>query len=384
MTSQLFTPLSVGPLTLANRIIVSPMCQYSAHDGIANEWHRIHLGGLARSGAGLLTVEATAVEPRGRITHHCLGLYSDVAEVALADVVASVRAVSDVPLAIQIGHAGRKASTQRPWEGRGPLGPHEAPWETLSPSGIPLGPDGPATRAMSESDLADVIAAHVDAAERACRIGFEMLELHGGHGYLLSSFLSPLGNRRTDRYGGSLENRMRFPLEVFRAVRAVWPADRAIGVKFNGTDWADGGFHPDEAVAFARALADEGADLVVVSGGGVVAGAAPPVAPGYQLEAARRIKAAGIAVRVAGVGMIYDPHFAESVIAEGAADAVALARAFLFNPRWACHAAAVLGADVAYPPQWERAAPALWPPAAQCAPFAPAGECGGDGRERAG
>ncbi|HMB47887.1 MAG TPA: oxidoreductase, partial [Afifellaceae bacterium] len=270
MPAHLFQPLQVGPQTLPNRILVAPMCQYSAVDGVANEWHRIHLGTLSRAGAGLLTVEATATEARGRITHNCLGLYSDDCEKALADVLASVRAVSDITLSIQIGHAGRKASTQRPWEGRGPLEPDEDPWVTLSPSGIPLSEAGPQTREMTAQDMAEVRQAHVAAAERALRLGFDMIELHMAHGYLLSTFLSPLSNRRTDAYGGDLQARLRFPLETVEAVRSVWPRERAMSVKFNGTDWAEGGLMPEDAVTIAGALADAGVDMVVASGGGIV------------------------------------------------------------------------------------------------------------------
>jgi len=363
MTSALFSPISIGPLTLTNRIIVSPMCQYSSENGNADEWHRVHLGGLSLSGAGLLMVEATGTEARGRITHHCLGLYSDDNEEALRSVVKTVRSLSKIKLGIQIGHAGRKASTQRPWEGRGPLQPDEEPWETLSPSGIPFTEKGPATRQMTEADMADIVAAHVRTAQRALGLGFDLIELHSAHGYLLSSFLSPLSNQRTDHYGGSLENRMRFPLEVVKAVRAVWPSDRAMSIKFNGTDWAAGGFSPDDAVIYARALADAGLDLVILSGGGVVLGGEIPSTPGYQLEAAEKIKAAGLGVVVGTVGLIYEPRFAEEIIAGGRVDVVALARAFLYDPRWAYHAAVALGADLPYARQYERASPKAWSPA---------------------
>ena len=214
MSPILFTPFAFGPLEISNRIIVAPMCQYSAIDGQANEWHRIHIGTMSRSGAGMVTIEATSPEPRGRITHNCLGLYSDACEAAMANVLASVRAVSDTPISIQVGHAGRKASTQRPWEGRGPLGKDEAPWETLSPSGIPLTPTGPDTRAMTSEDLSKVKEAHVEAAQRALRLGLDAIEVHMAHGYLLSTFLSPLTNTRTDGYGGTLKARLRYPLEV--------------------------------------------------------------------------------------------------------------------------------------------------------------------------
>lgn len=336
------------------------MCQYSCEDGVANEWHRIHLGTLARSGAALVTVEATAVEPRGRITPNCLGLWSDDCEAALADVLRSVRAVSDARLSIQIGHAGRKASSARPWEGRGPVPPEEGGWETLSPSGVPLGPEGPATREMDRADMDAVRDAHVEAARRALRLGFDALELHMAHGYLMSGFLSPLSNLRTDDYGGSPEARLRFPLEVAEAVRAVWPRDRALTAKINGTDWADGGLTPEDAPAIAGALAEAGVDMITASGGGVVAAKPPKAYPGYQLEAARRIRQAGIGAKVAAVGMIHEPAFAEKVVGDGDADAVSIARGFLHDPRWAYHAAEALGVDLPYPPQYERASPALW------------------------
>ena len=363
MSPILFTPFAFGPLEISNRIIVAPMCQYSAIDGQANEWHRIHIGTMSRSGAGMVTIEATSPEPRGRITHNCLGLYSDACEAAMSNVLASVRAVSDTPISIQVGHAGRKASTQRPWEGRGPLGKDEAPWETLSPSGIPLTPTGPDTRAMTSEDLSKVKEAHVEAAQRALRLGLDAIEVHMAHGYLLSTFLSPLTNARTDGYGGTLKARLRYPLEVVEAIRAIWPRDRALSVKFNGTDWADGGLTPENAVEIAGAFADAGIDMVTASGGGVVTSSAPPVGPAYQIDAARRIKAAGIPVAVAAVGMIHDPRLAEEIVKEGAADAVSVARAFLHNPRWAYHAAESLGFEVPYPPQYARAAPEAWPPA---------------------
>lgn len=363
MTAALFTPLQIGPLGIANRVIVAPMCQYSAQEGCANDWHRIHLGSMALSGAGLVTLEATGVSPEGRITPRCLGLYSDATEAALADVLRSVRAVSDVPLSLQLGHAGRKASSFTPWEGRGAVPRDQGGWLTLSPSGIALSEAGPETRAMSDADIAAAIAAHADAARRALRLGFEAVELHAGHGYLISSFLSPLSNTRTDHWGGTLENRMRFLLEVVRAVRAVWPADRMLSVKLNGTDWAEGGFAPDDAVVVAGALAAEGVDMITLSGGGILEVTRPPVAPGYQLEAARRIKAAGIDIVVGAVGMIHDPAFANQIIAQGEADVVSIARAFLNDPRWARHAAEALGAPTAWPAQYDRASPANWPPA---------------------
>lgn len=365
MPSSLFSPLQIGPLSIDNRIIVAPMCQYSATDGNASEWHRAHLCAMANSGAALVTVEATAPEARGRITQSCLGLYSDENEKALKGVLESVRAVSDVKLGIQIGHAGRKASNQRPWEGREPLREDQGSWQTLSPSGIAFSKKGPQTRAMTEADMNEVIQAHVQAAERALRLDFDLLELHAAHGYLLSSFLSPISNQRNDHFGGSLENRMRFPLQVLAAVRTVWPSDRALSIKVNGDDWAEGGFSPTEAVVFAQALSENGVDLVTVSGGGVAEHSSPPIAPGYQLPAAEAMKSAGIDIKIAGVGMLYDPEFTNAIIQDGKVDAVSMARAFLYNPKWAYHAAAKLNEELEYPPQYQRGSPALWPPAPQ-------------------
>ncbi len=359
--APLFEPLAVAGLTLRNRIVVAPMCQYSAQDGSATDWHAVHLGTLALSGAALVTVEATGVEPRGRITPHCLGLYSDANEEALARVLAVVRAVSDTPLGIQIGHAGRKASTARPWEGRMPLTAAQGAWETIAPSPIPAVEGGPAAREMTEDDMGDAIAAHKQAAERALRLGFDWIEIHSAHGYLLSSFLSPLSNHRTDQYGGSIENRMRFPLQVARAVREAWPAGRPMSAKINGTDWAEGGISPEDMVTYARALSEAGVDVVVASGGGIVETAKVPAAPGYQVPFAERVKREA-GVITGAVGLITEPHFAQSLIADGKADLVYLARGFLFDPRWARHAAAELGVDLPYPPQYDRASPPKWAP----------------------
>lgn len=360
--SKLFSPIAIGELSLPNRIAVSPMCQYSATDGCANNWHMTHLATLAGSGAGLLTLESTGVSPEGRITPACLGLYSDQSEEALATSLGVVRDVSDIRLGLQLGHAGRKASTQPPWVGRESLRPDNGGWQTLAPSAIPLREGDPAPAELDRAGLDKVREDFVTATRRAIRLGFDYLEIHGGHGYLLSTFVSPLSNVRTDEYGGSLENRLRFPLEVVRAVRTVWPADRPLGIKINGTDWAEGGSTPEEVVAYARALADAGVDVITVSGGGVVAEQQPKVAPGYQLPVAEKVRRE-VDVVTCGVGMIYDPMQAEAIIAEGRADMVALARAMLFNPRWPYHAALALGADLAYPNQYERASPALWPPA---------------------
>ena len=360
MTATLFSPVRIGGLELANRVVISPMCQYSADEGSATDWHIGHLVQLALSGAGLLVVEATAVERIGRITHHCTGLYSDSNELAMARAVKACRVYGNTKIGIQLGHAGRKASAQVPWAGGKPLGAGEEPWTTIAPSALPFGPDWPAPRAFEAADFARVKAAFVQATERAERIGFDLVELHGAHGYLLHEFLSPASNRRTDQYGGSLENRMRFPLEVFQAVRAVWPQPKPLGMRITGQDWLEDGLTVADAVTFAGRLKAQGADFVDVSSGSITPQGMPKVAPGYQVPFAAAVKRA-TGLHTWAVGLITEPRQAEAVVARGEADAVALARAFLNNPRWVWHAAAELGAEAAYPPQYARVRPKLWP-----------------------
>ena len=362
-TRALFEPLSLGGITLANRIAVSPMCQYSAENGAATDWHLQHLGSLSLSGAGLVIVEQTAVESAGRITHGCLGLYTDTNEAALARVVGFCRRAGSTMLGIQLAHAGRKGSARLPWEGGGPLPPGTGAWTTAAPSAIPFDITWPAPEALDETAMARIRDAHAAAAKRADRLGFDLVELLGAHGFLLHSFLSPITNRRTDWYGGSFANRMRYPLEVAAALREVWPRRKALGMRVTGTDWIDGGITPDEAGIFAGKLRDIGFDYVCVSSGGVSPAARPAVAPGYQVPLAAAVKkASGITVQA--VGMIVNPHQAEAIVGEGHADCVALARAFLDDPRWVWHAATALGADTVYPPQYLRARPEHWPGAA--------------------
>jgi 2,4-dienoyl-CoA reductase-like NADH-dependent reductase (Old Yellow Enzyme family) len=366
---HLFSPLALGPVELPNRIVVSPMCQYSAADGSATDWHLQHLMQLAISRAGMVVVEATAVERIGRISHGCLGLYSDANEAALARVLDAARRVAapGTRFAIQIGHAGRKASCQRPWEGGKPLSRSEDPWPTVAPSAVPFTPEGPAPQALDAQGMARVTAAFCRAAERAVRLGFEAIELHGAHGYLLHEFLSPLSNLRKDAHGGSLEGRMRFPLEVARAVRAVVPRRVALGARITGTDWADGGLTVDDAVAFATALKGAGLDYACVSGGGAVPQVKIPLGPGYQVPLAAKVKAgSGLVTRA--VGLIVTPEQAEAIVASGQADCVALARAFLDDPRWVWHAAERLGAEVSIPPPYARTSRAAWPGAALVRP----------------
>ncbi|MET4697607.1 2,4-dienoyl-CoA reductase-like NADH-dependent reductase (Old Yellow Enzyme family) [Constrictibacter sp. MBR-5] len=362
MPSALFQPIRLRGLELPNRIVIAPMCQYSAEDGSATDWHMIHLGGYALSGAGLLIIEATGISPEGRITTGCLGLWSDENEAALGRVLKACRRYGNTPIGIQLGHAGRKASAQAPQDGGKPLLEGEpGAWQTVAPSAVPFGDGWHRPLALDREGMDKVVADFVQATQRADRLGIDLIELHGAHGYLLSSFLSPIANQRNDEYGGSLENRMRFPLEVFDAVRAVWPEPKPLGIRFNGTDWDAAGFTPDDAVAFAAVLKERGCDFVDISGGG---NSLPriPVKPGYQVPAAARVKAeTGIATMA--VGMIREPAYAEEIVASGQADMVALARGMLYEPRWAWRAAEELGAEAAYPPQYERGRPAKWPQA---------------------
>jgi len=364
MSSALFSPIKLAGIELTNRLVVSPMCQYSADDGCANDWHLMHLGMLAHSGASLVVVEATHVERAGRITHGCLGLYSDGNEMALGRVIAQARRMGSAKFGIQLAHAGRKGSAQKPWDGVSALKTGDDPWETIAPSPIPFGEGWHTPREATEADLERVRDGFVNAAKRALRIGFDAIELHMAHGYLLHGFLSPLSNKRSDQYGGAFENRLRFPLSVARAVRAVVPRDVPLGARITGSDWRDGGLTPDDAVALAKVLKAEGLDFVCVSSGGVAADIRNPSEPGYNVPIAARVKQeAGIAARA--VGLIVKPEQAEQIVGQGNADMVALARGFLDDPHWGWHAAKILGADVQRPRQYLRAGPKLWAPAAK-------------------
>jgi NADPH2 dehydrogenase len=360
MSAALFQPIRLAGLELANRIVVSPMCQYSADDGCANEWHLTHLGMLANSGAGMVVVEATGVERHGRITHGCMGLYSDRNEAALDRVVDHCRRIGTAKLAIQLAHAGRKASAQRPWQGGGALPSADDPWPTLAPSALPFGANWHVPREIATDEMARIRDSFVSAAKRAVRIGFEAIELHFAHGYLMHEFFSAVSNKRNDAYGGSLENRMRYLRETAQAVRAVVPREIALGARITASDWLDGGITIDDAVALAKALKADGLDYLCVSSGGLTADARNPAKPGYNTELSARIRSdADIPVRV--VGLIVEPHQAEAIVAEAKADMVALARAMLDDPRWGWRAAAALGAEVARAPQYQRAGPKLWP-----------------------
>jgi NADPH2 dehydrogenase len=360
MSSVLFSPIKLAGLELANRIVVSPMCQYSAQDGCASDWHMTHLGMLANSGAAMVVVEMTDVERHGRITHGCLGLYSDECEAALGRVLAHCRRIGSAKFAIQLAHAGRKGSAQAPWEGGGALPPDADPWETIAPSALPFGTGWHTPRAMGDADLARVRDAFAAAARRAVRLGFDAIEMHMAHGYLLHSFVSPISNTRNDAYGGTLEGRMRFPLEVARAVRAEVPRGTPVGARMTASDWMEGGLTVEDGVACARALKEAGLDYVDVSSGGLCADTRNPVTAAYNAPLAERVrKEAGLPART--VGLIVTPQQAEAVVASGQADMVALARAMLDDPHWGWHAAQALGGQITPPRQYQRAGAAMWP-----------------------
>lgn len=350
MTAQLFTPMELGGVTLPNRIVVSPMCQYSAIDGSAQPWHQVHYGMLSMSGAGLLCLEATHVEREGRITQGCLGLYSDENESSLKPVIDWVRAwMPGVKIGIQLAHAGRKASAQRPWKGGGPLSQADAPdlpWTTYSASALPYDREAGwhTPVALDAVGLKRVKQAFLSAVERSARLGIDLVELHGAHGYCLHQFLSPLSNQRSDEYGGSMEKRRRFPLEVFEACRAAWPRDKALGVRLSVTDWVEGGLTIEDSIETARQFKELGCDFVDVSSGGNSPAQKIQVGPGYQVPFAARIrKETGI--KTWAVGVITEPEQAEHIIASGAADCTAHARSFLVDPRWAWNAARMLGVE---------------------------------------
>ena len=355
--ARLFEPLSLDGLTLDNRILVAPMCQYSARDGAATDWHMMHLGQLAMSGAGLLTLEATAVSPEARITAWDLGLYDDACERALARVLDGVREYAPVPVCIQIAHAGRKASSEAPWAGGAQVPPeHPHGWRTEAPSALPHGEGEVPPHALDGADLKRVRDQFVATARRAVRLGIEAVELHGAHGYLLHQFLSPVANRRTDAYGGSLQNRMRFPLEVYDAVRQVVPAGHPVWLRVSATDWVEDGWDLEETVELAQALKRAGSPAIHVSTGGVSPKQAIKLGPGYQVPFAERIRAETGLVTIA-VGLITEARQAEAILQGAQADAISLARAMLYDPRWPWHAAAELGAQVRAPRQYWRSQP---------------------------
>jgi 2,4-dienoyl-CoA reductase-like NADH-dependent reductase (Old Yellow Enzyme family) len=355
--SMLFSPIKLGPLELANRIAIAPMCQYSAEGGHATDWHMIHLGHLALSGAGILIIEATAVTEEGRISPDDLGLWSDEHAAALEPVINAMRKHSPIKIAIQLGHAGRKASSEVPWQGGANIAPdHQRGWQTVAPSPLPHAQGETVPLALDAEGLQRVKDGFVAAARRADALGLDAIEIHGAHGYLLHQFLSPLSNQRSDNYGGSLENRMRFPLEVFEAIRAAVSPEMVVGMRISASDWVEGGWDLEQSLVLSAELEKRGCQFIHVSSGGLSPQQKIPVGPGYQIEFAARIKQQ-TAMPVIGVGLITEAKQAETIIQTGQADMVALARAMLYNPRWPWHAAAELGASVSAPPQYWRSQP---------------------------
>ena len=352
----LFTPFSLRSVTIPNRVGVSPMCQYSAAHGVANDWHLVHLGARAIGGAGLVMTEAAAVSPEGRISPQDLGLWNDEQVSPLARIASFVSAQGSVP-AIQLAHAGRKASTRRPWDGGGPASLEAGGWSPLlAPSAVPFDDGWQTPEVLDENGVARIVGAFVSAARRASAAGFRAVEIHAAHGYLLHQFLSPISNRRTDALGGSLESRMRFPLRVVEAVRSAWPAELPLLLRISATDWVEGGFIPDEAVVFARRARTLGVDLVDCSSGGMDPRAQVPVGPGYQVPFAARIRAeAGVAT--AAVGLITTPRQAADIVEHGHADLVFLGREMLRAPHWALQASCELGTPLPGPRPYERARP---------------------------
>jgi 2,4-dienoyl-CoA reductase-like NADH-dependent reductase (Old Yellow Enzyme family) len=354
--SNLFQPITFRGVTLKNRIVVSPMCQYSSVDGMADDWHLVHLGSRAVGGAGLLFVEATAVTAEGRITPGDMGIWDDRHIEPLARIASFIHRMGGVA-GIQLAHAGRKASCLVPWQGGGRLKtPEEGGWEVVAPSAIPFREDDPLPRALDLAGIQEIVAAFTAAARRAMRAGFRVIEIHSAHGYLLHSFLSPLSNKRTDAYGGSLESRMRMLLQVAKALRETIPEEMPLFTRISSTDWVEGGWDVDQSIVLARALKPAGVDLIDCSSGGVVPGAVIPLAPGYQVRFAAAIREQA-AIPTGAVGLITEPDQAESIIKSGQADLVFLAREMLREPYWALKAGRALGQEQKWPVQYERAKP---------------------------
>lgn len=364
MPALLFDPLQLRDVTLDNRVVVSPMAQYASEDGRMSDWHLMHLGHLAVGGAGLLFTESVVVSRDARISHHCPCLCDDETEAAIGRVVDFCQRHGSARLAIQIGHAGPKGSADTPWNGRAPYRAEQGAWPLVAPSALPYDEGWPVPTALDANGMAWIVERFVDATRRAARLGFNVVEMHAAHGYLLNAFLSPLTNQRSDAYGGTRSGRMRFPLEVFEAMRAAFPQDRPMGVRISATDWVEGGWGVEDSIAFAHELKALGCDFIDVSSGGVSPRQEVPVAPFYQVPLATAIREHA-EIPVMTVGLIWEPRNAERLIAEGKADLVALGRGMLYDPRWAWHAAEALGAEAAYPVRYARSRPADWPAAFQ-------------------
>ena len=352
--SQLFSAFKLRELTFRNRVFVSPMCQYSCEEGVPTDWHLVHLGSRAIGGAALVMTEAAAITPEGRISPEDAGIWNDAQAKAWTPIVAFIKAQGAVA-GIQLAHAGRKASTFSPWRGSGKVGPDQGGWPVLGPSDSAFSSTYPVPHEMTKAEIKATVEAFVSAATRSLTAGFEVAEIHGAHGYLLHEFLSPLSNLRSDEYGGSLENRMRFPLEVCAAVRARWPKHLPLLLRVSASDWKEGGWDIAQSIELCSRARDLGIDLIDVSSGGNVADAKMTIRPGYQVPFARAIRA-GAQVPTGAVGLITEAVQAEQIIADGDADCVFLARALLRDPYWPRHAAAALGVSLEWPDQYKRAA----------------------------
>ena len=361
MPSALFSPITLRGMTLPNRIVVSPMCQYASVNGSATDWHLMHLGSMSLGAAALIMTEMTNVTPAGRISPVCAGMWSDENEAAMKRVIDFCKKYGVAKHGVQLAHAGRKGSSQPPALGGKSLPPGvDGGWQTEAPSAIPYGPDWAVPTEMSKPRIKALIGEFVAAVKRVERIGYDLIEVHGGHGYLVHQFLSPLSNQRKDEYGGSLENRMRFPLELFAAMRAAWPADKPMGIRVSATDWVDGGWTPEETVVFARELKKLGCDYMDVSSGALDLRQKIPLAPAYQTPFAEKVKKEAN-IPTMTVGLITDPKLAEDIVASGRADMVALARGIMWDPRWAWHAAEALGVEADYAPKMKACHPTMRP-----------------------
>jgi len=358
-SSVLFSPLTLRGLNLANRVVVAPMCQYSAHDGIVGDWHMMHVGQFAVGGHGLFIAEATAVEPRGRISVGCPGLWNDEQMAAWKRIVDFSKTWGNTPMAIQLAHAGRKGSSSAPWNGGHQLDENVGGWTTVAPSAIAFDDSRPEPYALTVEDIKTIVQDFADAAIRADTAGFDAIEIHAAHGYLLHQFLSPLSNQRNDEYGGCLENRLRLALDVFKAVRAVFPANKPVGIRVSATDWVDGGWDLDDTIALTCALESLDCDFIHVSSGGLSMDQKIPLGPGYQVELCSEMTKITNMPTIA-VGMIDEPWQAETIIKSGQSDMIGLARGMLFDPHWSWRAAKALGAEAPYPRQYERALPASY------------------------
>lgn len=356
-TSALFSPFRMRDVTLPNRVVVSPMGMHSAVDGIAGDWHLMHLGQFAVSGPGLVMTEAVAVEPEGRVSRGCLGIWSDSQIDAYRRILSFCREYGKAKVGIQLNHSGRKGSVSKSWEGQKPVSPENGGWHLVGPSPEAY-PGRPAPIEADDAKLASLRESFANAARRAHLAGFDVIEIHAAHGYLLHNFLSPIVNKRSDQYGGSLANRMRFPLAVFTAVRQAFPTEKPVGVRVSATDWIENGWSEDDTLAFCRELKLRGCDYICASSGGTAPDQKIPVGPGYQVPFAARIRREAKIATIA-IGLINKPHQAEAVLNDGHADLIALARAMLYDPRWTWHAAEELGCEAFFPPQYDRAHPSM-------------------------